>query len=107
MLLTSRDKPLYINPAHVVALTPCSSTERDTIGANCCIYLTSNLQFLVRETFEQVYLKVTGETILFSNVIVQPVKEPISSTTEESIDEGIRTNNPPLVTPSRRPRRPQ
>jgi hypothetical protein len=101
MLLTSRDKPLYINPAHIVALTPCSSTERDTIGANCCIYLTHG-SFLVRETFEQVYLKVTGETILFSNVIVQPVE---NNPVEEPLH--IDTDYATFKAPSRRPRRPQ
>lgn len=96
MLLTSRNKPIYINPTQIVAISQCTPSETDTLGANCCIHCVGQ-SFLVKETFEQVYLKITGETILFSNVIVQPEEPetPLTPAQREHIrtTEHIKTTN--------------
>lgn len=107
MLLTSRNKPIYINPTQIVALSQCTPSETDTLGANCCIHCVGQ-SFLVKETFEQVYVELvhylTGVSKSSIKVpwiaeIKTQLKEELNVTTQEGL---LRATTPSPILRTRR-----
>lgn len=110
MLLTSRNKPIYINPTQIVALSQCTPSETDTLGANCCIHCVGQ-SFLVKETFEQVYVElvhdltgVSKESIFipkdFKGIPTVPAPTPV-----REVQELLEASHIPVQQPILRTRR--
>lgn len=99
MILTGRDnKPIIINESHIVAVTSSAPTVTETISTPTSVHCLSHT-FFVKETLEEVYLKIYSEPMPDRVPFVSNNKILFKAKEEEA---HIQSNQASFTEPSRR-----